>query len=91
MTSAASALWASIVRTLVPLIGGGIITWLVSLGINLDDQLSTALTVFLYAVFSSAYYIVVRVFETYVSPKLGWLLGLAKAPQAYTDAPKHAA
>lgn len=91
MNTAASALWASIVRTLVPLIGGGIITWLVSLGIDLDDQLSTALTVFLYAVFSGAYYIVVRLFETYVSPKLGWLLGLAKAPQEYTTAPKRAA
>jgi hypothetical protein len=92
MSSAASALWASIVRTLVPLIAGGVITWLVGLGINLDPEFNGLFTTFLYAVFTGAYYIVVRLFETYVSPKIGWLLGLAKSPVTYSaDAPKHAA
>lgn len=89
MNAAATALWASIVRTLVPLIAGGVITWLVSLGIDLDDQFSTALNVFLYALFSALYYIGARLAETYVTPKLGWLLGLAKSPDSYTA--KHSA
>lgn len=84
-----SALWSSIVRTVVPLIGGGIITWLVSLGIDLDSELRGALDTVLYAAFTALYYIGVRLLETYVAPRFGWLLGLAKAPQQYTG--KHSA
>jgi hypothetical protein len=89
MSSAASALWASIVRTLVPLIAGGVITWIVSLGVDLDKEFEGALTTVLYAGFSAGYYVVARVLETYVAPKFGVLLGLAKSPTAY--AAKHVA
>jgi len=84
MSNAASALWASIVRTLVPIIVGAVIGLAVSAGITLDPQFEAALTIAITAAFQAVYYIVVRLFETYVTPKLGWLLGLAKSPVAYT-------
>jgi hypothetical protein len=84
MSDAASALWASIVRTLVPIVVGSVVGALVSLGINLDPEFEVALTTLLTAAFSLIYYVAVRLLETFVTPKLGWLLGLAKAPAAYS-------
>lgn len=82
------ALWDSIVRTVVPIVVGAVVTWAVTAGIELDDQLQTTLTVALTGLFTGVYYVIVRLFETYVSPKFGWLLGLARAPKYE---PKHAA
>lgn len=84
MSNAAAALWASIVRTVVPLIVGAVITWAVGLGIILDEQFEPLLTSLLMLAFTGIYYIAVRLLETYVTPKLGWLLGLAKTPAVYT-------
>jgi hypothetical protein len=93
MSNAIAALWASIVRTLVPIIVGAVLSWAVSAGITLDDQFEALLGAALTLAFSGIYYIAVRLLETYVTPKLGWLLGLAKSPTAYTpESPaKHAA
>jgi len=75
------ALWDSIVRTLTPIIVGAVVGCAVSNGIELDAQFELALigviTVAAQGIYSGA----VRVLETYVSPKFGWLLGLAKAPE----------
>lgn len=76
----ARALFDSITRTIVPIVVGAVISWAVTAGITLDDQFEVALTAALTGLFSGAYYIVVRLFEVYVSPKFGWLLGLAKNP-----------
>jgi hypothetical protein len=84
MSNAVSALWASIVRTVVPMIVGGLVAWLVGKGIVLDPEFEGLLTATLTAGFGLVYYAVVRLLETYVTPKLGWLLGLAKAPAKYT-------
>jgi len=84
MSNAVSALWASIVRTLVPIIVGAVIAFAVAHGITLDDQFESLLTAALTLGFSGVYYIVIRLLETYVTPKLGWLLGLAKTPAVYT-------
>jgi hypothetical protein len=93
MSAAASALWASIVRTIVPIIVGAVLGWAVTLNAPLDPEFEPALTAALTLGFSGVYYIAVRLIETYVSPKLGWLIGLAKSPEQYTaDSPaKHRA
>jgi len=87
MNAAASALWASIIRTLTPIIVGAVIGWAVSLGITLDPEFEGALTIAIAGAFQAIYYIAIRLFETYVSPKLGWFLGLAKTPTAYNEDP----
>lgn len=93
MKTAAAALWASIVRTIVPLVVGAVLGWLTARGVPVDPQFEDLFTAFLTAGFSAAYYVAVRLLETYVAPKLGWLIGLAKSPDHYTaDSPaKHRA
>lgn len=68
----------SIIRTVVPLIVGTILTALAALKIDVDEA---SLTVVITPIVVGLYYIVVRIFEVYVSPKFGWLLGLAKQPE----------
>lgn len=84
MSNAASALWASIVRTIVPVIVGSIVGWVVALGIVIDPQFEVLLGTLLTAGFTGLYYVAIRVLETYVTPRFGWLLGLAKTPTKYT-------
>lgn len=74
------ALFDSLVRTVVPLIVGAVISFFITRGIPLDPEFETSLTIALTAGFTGIYYIAVRLFETYLSPKFGWLLGLAKQP-----------
>lgn len=74
--------FTSLIRTYVPLIIGAVISWLALHGVNpslTDPQYSIVVTT-LTAVVTGLYYTVVRLFEHYVSPKFGWLLGLAKTP-----------
>jgi len=75
------ALWDSIVRTIVPIIVGAVIGWATTQGIALDPEFEVSLILAITAAFQGIYYILVRLFELYVSPKFGWLLGLAKAPE----------
>lgn len=83
------ALWDSSVRTVVPIVVGAVISFLVTRGIALDPEFEGALFLAVTGLFQGVYYIAVRAFETYVSPKFGWLLGLAKAPEypAQVEAP----
>ena len=71
ITEAVRGLLISAVRTFVPYVVGYLAT------IGVDD--GTAQTVSMILV-SLAYYVAVRLFELYLSPALGWLLGWAKAP-----------
>lgn len=68
---------ASIVRTVVPLVVGWLLAQpvIAQAGIT-EEQATTAVTVAVQAV----YYLVARLFEHYVSPRFGWLLGLARRP-----------
>lgn len=93
MSEAFLALWASTVRTIVPIIVGSVLGWFAGANIPLDPEFEGKLTALLTILFTSAYYMAVRLFETYISPKLGWLLGYAKSPDSYTaDSPaKHLA
>jgi hypothetical protein len=81
-------LFDSLVRTFTPIIVGAVLGWFVAAGIPLDPEFETALTLVIGAVFTVIYYLAVRLFETYVSPKFGWMLGLAKEPVYVTPAEK---
>jgi len=70
----------SYVRTLVPLVAEFIITLLVNLGIELDEEASLALSTFLMAVFSGLWYIIARWLEDKFGEKWGFLLGIPKKP-----------
>lgn len=80
-------LFDSLVRTYVPWLAGVIITFLVSLGVPLDPEVQPALLALLMLAASAAYYWIARLLETHVSPKFGWLLGLAKPPVYETPEP----
>lgn len=66
----------SILRTVVPLVVGFVVTQLARLGIEMDTALVAS---FVTAVISGVYYAVARWLEQKAS-KWGWLLGKAKAP-----------
>ena len=67
----------SLVRTVVPLVVGFLITQALRLGWHLDEATATdAVT----AVLSAAYYALARLLETKLGPRWGWLLGYASAP-----------
>lgn len=71
----------SLIRTFVPVLVGQIMGWAAVAGIlDQNGQISGILISLLTMGFTALYYIVVRWFETYVSPKFGWLLGMAKQP-----------
>jgi len=76
-----SNLSPSLIRTLVPLITGRILARIMP-GIDPNDP---NVLLAASAGFAWLYYTVIRVVET-KWPKLGWLLGIAKAP-AYSPAP----
>jgi hypothetical protein len=66
-----------LVRTIVPLIVGVIITKAAQVGFDLPEAAVTDVTV---AIVSGAYAVAARLLERYVSPKFGWLFGIAKEP-----------
>lgn len=74
----------SIIRTVIPVLVGTVITWLqINLGVTVDDATSATLVSTATGITIAAYYVAVRWLETRF-PKIGWLLGLAKAP-GYSD------
>ena len=70
-------------RTFVPVAVGFVITRLLDIGVALDEEAVNALNVFLLALITSAYYLVVTVLERKVHPYFGILLGAPKAPADY--------
>lgn len=80
MPSTLTDLITSFLRTLAATVAGAVITWLVAKGVGLDSTLQAPLTEVLFALFTGAYYLLVRLFEHYVSAKFGWLLLAARKP-----------
>lgn len=72
----------SIVRTLVPLAVGQIVSFFSTLGINVGDDEQAAFTVILGFLVTAAYYLIVRFLEQKF-PKLGALLGWSATPGIY--------
>jgi hypothetical protein len=81
----------SMVRTTVPVLVGGLTGWLTVAGVPMPEEfgasLTGLLTLLLGAVFTIAYYGLVRWLER-KHPGIGILLGIAKAPVAYSATPK---
>ncbi len=74
------ALFDSLVRTFTPIVVGAVVGFFVTNGVTLDPEFETALTLVVSGVFSAVYYVGARLLETYVTPKLGWLLLMPKQP-----------
>lgn len=74
----------SVVRTIVPLIVNATLATAVVWNIPLDPEFEKNLVTALTLIFTTIYYVAVRLFETYISPKIGWLLGWAKSPDSYS-------
>ena len=72
----------SIVRTVVPVIVGAIASYLITLGVTLQEDVMAALSVIITAAATAIYYIVVRWLEQKF-PKIGILLGYAAVPAGY--------
>lgn len=81
--------WDSVVRTLTPLIVGQVLAWLALTGVEVDSEFATSLTLLVGAVLTGVYYLGARIFEVYVSPRFGWLLGVAAAPAYERYVPRH--
>lgn len=85
--SASGVLKASIIRTLVPYIVGGLLAVAVRLGLHFDPAAEEALGVWitqgLGVVLGTLYYLLGRWLER-IDPRLGLMLGLAKVPAAYS-------
>lgn len=81
------AVWESLVRTFTPIVVGAVLGWFATAGINLDSKFEASLTLLVSGVLSGIYYVAARLLETYVTPKFGWLLGLAKTPSYETVKP----
>jgi len=84
MNETALALWMSIVRTIVPVIAGFFLQLAFTWNLPIDPEFEGTLTALLTLLLTTAYYVVVRLFETYISPKFGWLLGSSKSPDSYS-------
>jgi hypothetical protein len=78
-----NALAISIIRTYVPIIVGGLVSWLLTAGIQLSADTQTGLIVALTGLITAAYYAGVRALETRF-PAVGVLLGVAKSPDSYS-------
>lgn len=68
-----------LIRTWVPIGVGAVISWLATLGLQLDSETQTATVVALTGVIQAVYYTLVRLLEDKF-PAIGWLLGSAKTP-----------
>ncbi|MFI8792576.1 hypothetical protein [Streptomyces sp. NPDC055105] len=70
--------FTSLVRTVVPIVAGFLITQLLRLGVTIDEA---TLTTLVEAVVTGLYYAVFRFAETHVGSGFGWFLGVARPPQ----------
>lgn len=79
-----SNLLLSLIRTWVPIGVGALISWLASLGIDVDTQTKGSLVIAMTALITGLYYTLVRLLERRY-PQLGFLLGTPVQP-VYTVA-----
>ena len=77
-----ASLGASLVRTVVPIVVGAVVSALAKLKLGIDAEAATAVVT---VVISTAYYTGVRLMEEFVSPAWGRLLGIAKIPTYDSD------
>ena len=70
------ALVASVVRTFVPILVGYVVAAFTKIGVpvNADDVTNLVNGLVSFGI-AAAYYLIVRVLETFANSKFGWLLG----------------
>ena len=68
------------IRTYAPIAVGGFISWLTTLGLEIDPQTQAGMIIAFTGVVQALYYLVVRLLER-VYPKAGVLLGSSKTPE----------
>lgn len=73
----------SLIRTVTPAIVGALSSFLVGLGIELEPEAYSALTGFLFILFTGIYYALIRLLEEKV-PQIGVLLGYPASPDSYS-------
>lgn len=74
----------SLIRTYVPILIGGLVAWLLTIGVDLDAEAQAGLIVALTGVLQAVYYTAVRLLEQRF-PGVGVLLGSAKTPDSYSN------
>ena len=82
ITTGVQAVWTSLVRTIVPVVVGAVVSFFTTIGIPVDDDFKQGLTLILSAVFAVLYYLLARLLEQ----SFAWaskLLLSGKAPVAY--------
>lgn len=77
-------LMQSILRTIVPVVVGSVLGFFAAQGIAVDPELEVALTTALTGLGIAGYYVVARLLEVYVSPRMGVLLGSMNSPDSYS-------
>lgn len=84
---AVTGIGASIVRTVVPLVVGALVTAFARVGVDLEADPETVVAVSSAAttIVGALYYAAVRLAETHLGPAFGWLLGYANAPRYDAD------
>ena len=78
-----NALILSLIRTYVPIVVGGFVSWLLTLGVTLPADVEAGFIVSITGVLIAIYYTVVRFLEK-KWPALSVLLGSTQIPAAYT-------
>jgi hypothetical protein len=78
--------YISVVRSVVPALVASVLDWFAHIGLNLDANGVGALEALLFSVLYGSYYVIIRLFEIHVHPKLGWLLGHPSQPD-YSPTP----
>ena len=70
------------IRTYVPILVGGLVSWLTVQGVDLDAETQAGLIIALTGLLQAAYYFLARVAENRW-PQAGVLLGSTKKPEYY--------
>ena len=83
MKTALDALWASLVRTLTPMLVGAIVGVLTAWGLPLDPEFAPALAIVIALVFQVVYYVLLRLLVLYVAPSFSKLLVSSARPLLY--------
>jgi len=78
---------SSVVRTIVPVIVGVIVSALFYVGVELDDTTKASLVTATTGIVTGLWYVLFRFLETKFSNQWGWFLGLAKQPGYPTNVP----
>jgi hypothetical protein len=74
----------SLIRTYVPIVIGALISWLITLGVEIDDSVQAGLVTALTGLLIAVYYTLIRLLEK-KWPALSILLGSSQIPAQYTS------